>query len=306
MSDNAEITARIEELKKRRNAMILAHNYQLPEVQDIADVCGDSLGLSRQAAAAQAEVIVFCGVYFMAETASILCPDKLVLIPDPNSGCPMADMITADQLRKLKARHPDAVTVCYVNSTAAVKAESDLCCTSANATEIVQAIEPGRPVIFVPDKYLGSYAARQTGRRLILWEGYCPTHAAITQEHVEAARAEHPDAAVMVHPECLPAVCEGAAAVLSTSGMVRFAHETDAPEVIVGTEIGLLHRLKKESPDKEFIPASPAASCSNMKLTTLDKILWSLEDMRHEVRVDEQTRARAIGALDAMVAAGRT
>jgi len=304
MREAKTIRERIEELKGQRNALILAHNYQLPEVQDAADFCGDSLDLSRKAASARAEVIVFCGVHFMAETASILCPDKLVLMPDPNSGCPMADMITAQQLARLKGEHPDAAVVCYVNSPAEVKAESDLCCTSANSCEIVESIEPGRPVIFVPDKYLGDYTARRTGRELILWEGYCPTHVAITPEHVEAARAKHPEAVLIAHPECLPEVAGMADAVLSTSGMVRFARETGAREVIVATEIGLLHRLRKENPDKEFIPAYAGASCPNMKLTTLEKILWSLEELRHEVQVAPEVRERARGAIDAMVAAG--
>ncbi len=303
MSDKGSIQGRIEELKARRGALILAHNYQLPEVQDIADFVGDSLGLSRKAAAAEAEVIVFCGVDFMAETAAILCPDKTVLMPDPNCNCPMANMVTPAGLLALKAEHPGAVVVSYVNTTVEVKAESDLCCTSANAAEIIESIDPDRPIIFVPDKYLGAYAGRQAGRELILWEGYCPTHVAITPEHVAAARRQHPGAVVTAHPECLPGVTEMAEAVRSTSGMVRFARETDAGEVIVATEIGLLYRLRKENPDKTFIPASPAASCKNMKRNTAEKILWCLEDMRYEMRVDPEVRERARGAIDAMVAA---
>jgi len=297
------VTDKIKRLKERRNALILAHNYQLPEVQDAADFCGDSLGLSRKAAQADADVIVFCGVFFMAETASILCPNKRVLIPEPAAGCPMANMITADQLKPLKARHPGAAVVCYVNSTADVKAECDLCCTSANAAEIVSSVEPGRPIIFVPDKYLGAWTASRTGRNLILWEGYCPTHAAITPEHIQAARREHPGAVVMAHPECIPAVTQAADAVRSTSGMLRFARESDAREFIVATEIGLLYPLRKENPDKRFYPATTAASCANMKRTTLEKVLWCLEDMRNEVRVDEEVRRRALAALNAMVAA---
>jgi len=295
---------RIAEWKSRRNAILLVHNYQLPEVQDVADYVGDSLELSRKAAASRAEVIVFCGVHFMAETASILCPDGTVLLPDPRSDCPMARMITAPRLRELKRRHPGAVVVCYVNSTADVKAESDLCCTSANAQEVVESIPPDREIIFVPDKYLGAYTAARTGRELVLWEGYCPTHACITPQDIERARAEHPGAAVMVHPECLPEVCALADVVASTSGMCRFARESHACEFVVGTEVGLLHRLRKENPDKLFWPASEAAVCANMKRNTLEKVLWALESMEHEVRVEPQVRERAMSAIEAMVSAG--
>ena len=302
MSDAASIPGRIKELKALRNAVILAHNYQLPEVQEIADYVGDSLELSRRAAATAAGVIVFCGVHFMAETASILCPDKTVLLPDLESGCPMADMMDAQQLRELKGKYPDAAVVCYVNSSAEVKAECDLCCTSANACDVVRSIGSDRRIIFVPDKYLGSYVAEQTKRELILWPGYCPTHALITPQHVEKAKAQHPGAAVMVHPECIPAVTHMADAVLSTSGMCRFARETKAREIIVGTEVGLLYRLKKENPDKVFIPVTEAALCPNMKLNTVEKVLWALEELKHEVRVPPDIRRRARRALDAMVA----
>mgnify|MGYP001101788105 CR=1 FL=1 len=305
MSTAQSIAERVRELKARRNAVILVHNYQLPEVQDIADFLGDSLGLSRSAAKADGDVIVFCGVHFMAETASILCPQKTVLMPDLRSDCPMARMITAEELRALKRRHPQAVVVCYVNSTAEVKAESDLCCTSANAVEIVGAIEPGRPVIFVPDKYLGAYASAQAGRELILWEGYCPTHACILPEDVERARAEHPEAVVMVHPECLPEVCALADAVESTSGMCRFARQTHARQIAVGTEVGLLYRLRRENPQKDFYPLCEAAVCPNMKRNTLEKVLWSLEEMQHEIRVPEPVRALARHAIEAMVSTGR-
>jgi len=305
MSLNDSMMVKIRELAAERKAVILAHNYQLPAVQEVADFSGDSLELSRKAADADAEVIVFCGVQFMAETASILCPDKTVLLPEPEAGCPMADMITAEQLRDLKARNPEAVVVCYVNSTAEVKAESDLCCTSANACEVIGSVEPDRPIIFVPDKYLGMYAAAQTGRDLILWQGYCPIHVAITPGRVQRAKAEHPGAVLMVHPECIPPVTRMADAVRSTSGMCRFARDSDARQFIVGTEIGLLYRLRKENPEKEFFPASEAAVCPNMKRNTLEKVLWCLEDLRHEVRVSEDVRTRARRALDAMVGAGK-
>jgi quinolinate synthase len=241
----------------------------------------------------------------MAETASILSPDKTVLIPDERSGCPMANMISADALRELKSKHPDAAVVCYVNSTAEVKAESDLCCTSANAVDIVNSIEPNRPVIFVPDKFLGTWTAGKTGRDLILWEGYCPTHASITPSDVERAREQHPDAVLMVHPECLPEVTEMADAVESTSGMCRFAAATDAKEIIVGTESGLVHRLQRENPEKTFYRISRAAVCPNMKLHTLEKVLWSLQEMKTVVRVPEEIAERARAAIDAMVSVGR-
>ena len=307
------IVREIAEWKDRRNAVLLVHNYQRPELQDEADFLGDSLGLSRQAAESDADVIVFCGVHFMAETASVLCPDRTVLIPDPESGCPMANMIDAAQLRAMKQKHPDAVVVCYVNSTAEVKAQSNLCCTSANATDVVNSVEAGREIIFVPDKYLGAWTAAQTGRDLILWEGYCPTHACITPEDVERARREHPDAAVVVHPECEPEVsamadpevARLADAVESTSGMCRFAAESDAAEFLVGTEIGMLYRLQKDNPGKEFYPVSASAVCSNMKRNTLEKVLWSLQDMQHEVTVPPQVAERARGAIEAMVRIGR-
>ena len=305
MTAKDTLRGKIQDLKARRNAVILAHNYQVPEVQEIADFRGDSLELSRKAAATDAEVIVFCGVQFMAETASILSPDKMVLMPEPEAGCPMADMIDAGQLRQMRTVHPGAAVVCYVNSSAEVKAESDMCCTSANACEIVSSIEPDRPIIFVPDKYLGAYAATRTGRDLILWQGYCPIHVVITPERVETAKAEHPGALLIVHPECVPPVTRMADAVLSTSGMCRFARESDAREFIVGTEVGLLYRLRKENPEKSFVPASEAAACPNMKRNTLEKVLWSLEDLKHEVRVSEDIRSRACRALDAMVAPGK-
>jgi len=304
VSTETEIRQRIQELKEARNAVILVHNYQAAELQEIADYLGDSLGLSRQAADSDAEVIVFCGVHFMAETASILCPNKTVLLPDPNSGCPMANMITAEQLRALKRQHPHAVVVCYVNSTAEVKAESELCCTSANASDIVESVEAGRPIIFVPDKFLGAYTAALTGRELILWDGYCPTHVCIRPQDIHAARRAHPDALVMVHPECRPDVTALADAVESTGGMCRVARESEAREFIVGTELGMLTRLKTDNPEKDFYPASPLAVCPNMKRNSLEKVLWSLEELAPEVRVPADVAERARGALDAMVAAG--
>ena len=296
---------KIAELKERCNAVILAHNYQSEEVQVLADYLGDSLELSRQAARTDAEVIVFCGVQFMAETAFILSPQKRVLIPDPNATCPMAGMMDAARLRELKAAHPEAVVVCYVNSTAEVKAESDVCCTSANACEVVNSIPEERPIIFVPDKYLGLWSASQTGRQLILSNGYCPTHVRITPERITQLKQEYPDARVTVHPECLPSVTAMADLVASTGGMVRYARESEARRLIVGTEEGLLHRLRRENPDKQFILASAAAVCPNMKLHSAEKVLWSLQEMQHEVKVPEDVRRKALGAIERMLAIGR-
>ncbi|MFC1921254.1 quinolinate synthase NadA [Chloroflexota bacterium] len=291
---------KIESLKKKKNAIILVHNYQLGEVQDIADFVGDSLELSQKAAATDADVIVFCGVHFMAETASILCPDKTVLLPDLHAGCPMADMVTAKYLREKKKEYPDARVVCYVNSPAEVKAESDICCTSANAVSIVEKLADAKQIIFVPDKYLGDYAARQTGRDLILWPGYCPTHARIKPEDISRLKAEYPQAKTIIHPECIQESKALADAVLSTGGMIKFVRETEAKELIVGTEIGLLHRLRKENPEKKFIPVSEQAVCPRMKLITLETVLWSLENMEHVVKVPENIRVKAKMAVDRM------
>jgi len=293
---------RLLELKRQRNAVILAHNYQRGEVQDIADFTGDSLGLSQQAARTEAEVILFCGVHFMAETAAILCPDKTVLIPDPHAGCPMADMITARQLTEAKAAHPDAAVVCYVNSTAEIKAISDICCTSANAVEVVASIPPDRPVLFIPDQSLGDYAAKQLGRdNITLWPGYCPTHHRILAADVERRKAEHPGALFTCHPECTADVIALADHVASTSGMLRFCQESPAKAFIIGTEIGLLHRLRKDSPGKTFLEVSPLADCPNMKLNTIEKMVWALEDMACEVRVPEGVAAKARQAIERML-----
>ena len=301
-----EIVEKIEKLKKERKAIILAHNYQIPEVQDVADFVGDSLELSIKASKTDAEVIVFCGVHFMAETAKILSPQKTVLLPDENAGCPMADMITAEQLRKLKAEHPGAKVLCYVNTSAEVKAECDLCCTSANAVRMVEEVlKDAKEIIFVPDQYLAAFVTRKTGREFITWKGFCPTHARILPEHIEAARARHPGAAVMVHPECRPEVAALADIVVSTGGMSRFAKETPAREIIVGTEPGIIHRLKKENPDKIFHPVSEFISCPNMKKTTLEKVLWSLEDMTHRIEVPEEIAARARRSIETMLNVSR-
>lgn len=298
---DTKIIERILQLKRAKNAIILSHNYQLGEVQDIADFVGDSLELSRQAAGTNAGVIVFCGVHFMAETASILSPNKTVLLPDEHAGCPMANMITAEALQEKKKQHPGAVVVCYINSSAAVKAESDVCCTSANAVRIVEKIPSDKEILFVPDQYLGSYVASRTGRKMILWPGYCPTHARISAQDIQRLKAEYPDAKVLVHPECRTEVAQLADAVLSTGGIIRFSRETDAKDIIVGTEIGILHRLRKENPNKRFIPVSEQAVCPRMKLITLETILWSLESMEHQVKVPEEIRRKAKSSVDRML-----
>jgi quinolinate synthase len=297
-----ELLKKINQLKKERNAVILAHNYQVPEVQDIADYVGDSLGLSIQASKTDADVIIFCGVYFMAETAKILSPHKTVLIPDRNAGCPMADMITAEDLRRLKAEHPGAKVLCYVNTTADVKAECDACCTSGNAEKVVrEAFNKDDEIIFAPDQYLAHYVSTKTGRKFINWQGFCPTHLKILPEDIERERSLHSGVEVIVHPECRAGVTDMADRVLSTEGMIRYIAETPAREFIIGTETGILHRLKKESPGKMFYPLSERAVCPNMKRTTLEKVLWSLEDMKDEVIVPREIIEKALKSLDIML-----
>jgi len=296
----SQLVERILDLKKKRNAIILSHNYQLGEIQALADFVGDSLELSRIAAQADADVIVFCGVHFMAETASILSPDKTVLLPDIHAGCPMANMITAARLREKKEEIPGVTVVCYVNSTAEVKAESDVCCTSANAVRLVENLD-AKEILFVPDQYLGHYVYTKTGKKMTLWPGYCPTHARIQAADILKRREEFPQAEVMVHPECRPEVIELADVVFSTGGMCRHAQTTAARQIVVGTEVGIIYRLRKENPAKMFIPVSEQALCPNMKLITLESVLWSLEDMTPEVKVPEDIRVRAKTAVDRML-----
>jgi quinolinate synthase len=298
---DSDLAGRILRLKAERKAVILVHNYQLGEVQDIADFVGDSLELSQKAAGTDAEVIVFCGVHFMAETAAILCPGKTVLLPDLHAGCPMANMITEKGLRETKKQHPGATVVCYVNTSAAVKAESDICCTSANAVKVVRSLGDDREIIFVPDQYLGGWVAEQTGRQMILWPGYCPTHARILAPDILLRRREHPEARVLVHPECRPEAKAVADAVLSTGGMTRYAQETDCKEMIVGTEIGMIYRLQKENPGKRFYAVSEQAVCPRMKLITLETVLWSLENNANVVHVPERVRSKAKLAVDRML-----
>jgi len=296
-----ELIEKIQKLKAERNAVILAHNYQIGEVQDIADFAGDSLGLSVEASKTEADIIVFCGVKFMAETAAILSPQKKVLLPEIEAGCPMADMITADQLRELKAENPDALVVCYVNSTAEVKAESDYCCTSGNAVELVASLPEGREIIFVPDQHLGSYVSDKTGRDMILWPGYCPTHVRITAEDIAATKEKYPGAVVLAHPECGRAVYDVVDELLSTGQMLKFAKESDAKQFIIATEEGIVHTLKKQNPDKEFYIATDKAICPNMKKISLEKIAWSLEDMQYLITVDKDVADKARLSLDRMI-----
>ena len=296
-----KLVEKILSLKRERNAVILAHNYQLGEVQDIADFVGDSLGLSQNAAKTDAEVIVFCGVHFMAETASILCPDKIVLLPDMSAGCPMANMITAEELKDRKRELPGATAVCYVNSTAEVKAESDICCTSANVVKVIESLN-AEEILFVPDQYLGHYISTKTDKKMLLWPGYCPTHMKIVPKHIKELGQEYPQAKVVVHPECRPEVIALADEVLSTGGMCQYARRDDVSQIIIGTEIGIIHRLNKENPGKKFIPASESAVCPNMKLITREKILRSLEEMAPQVRVSEEIRLEAKAAVDRMMA----
>ncbi len=288
-------------LKRERDAIILVHNYQLPEVQDIADLCGDSLELSRAAATMEGEVIVFCGVDFMAETAAILSPDKTVLLPAPDACCPMAQMISAEELRFAKARNPDAAVVCYVNTTAEVKAESDICCTSSNAVKVVNSVEQDR-IIFVPDRNLGSYAARFTKKEVLPWEGFCLVHDQITPAQVAAARQAHPGAVLLVHPECRPEIIDLADHVASTSGIINYVRTTPGQEFIIGTENGILHRLAKECPDKKCYPLSSAAVCRNMKKTDLKKVRDALQTLRPRITVPEDIADRARGAIERMLA----
>lgn len=304
MSD-MDFAGEIEKLKKERNALVLAHNYQVSEVQDVADFVGDSLGLSQKAAETDADVIVFCGVYFMAETAKILSPGKTVLIPDPEAKCNMAAMIDVEGLRALKAKHPSAAVVCYVNTTAEIKAESDACCTSANAVSVVAGLDADE-IIFVPDKYLAAHVEKQlrakgVRKKIIPWHGFCPTHVRIIPDYLKRLRGKHPGALIMTHPECTPDSNALADEVLSTSGMVRLARESSSEKFVVGTEIGIIHQLKKENPHAEFIPATELAVCPNMKLITLEKVYESLRDMKYEVEVESEIAEKARKAIDVMM-----
>jgi quinolinate synthase len=298
--DNTEIFQRIRELKKQRNAIILAHNYQIGDVQDIADYLGDSLGLSIKASQVDEKVILFCGVHFMAETAAILGPEKIVLSPEPKAGCPMADMLVADELIKWKQDYPGRPVVCYVNTTAAVKAECDICCTSSNALQVVESLDADE-ILFAPDKNLASYIARHTRKTIIPWDGYCYVHNNIHARDVRKKKNLYPEAEVWVHPECRPEVVDLADKILSTGWMIKEAQTTRKKQVIIGTESGIVYRLKKENPDKQFFPVKELALCANMKKITLPKVLHALETMTHEVKVAPEISRRARGAIEKMI-----
>lgn len=295
-----ELQERIRTLKSERNAIILAHNYQRPEVQDVADFVGDSLELSRKATQVESDIIVFCGVHFMAESAKILNPRRTVLLPEITAGCPMADMIDIEDLRQWKERYPNAAVVCYVNSSAAIKAESDICCTSANAVKIVESLD-ARQILFVPDQYLGHYVSTKTSKEIILYPGFCPTHRRVKPEHLIEAKKAHPEAVVLAHPECTPEVVALADAVLSTSQMIRYVKENPADKFIVATEAGILHRMEMENPTKTFYTASAALLCPNMKRTSLKSVLESLTKNQYVVDVQEDVRVKAVRALDRML-----
>jgi quinolinate synthase len=299
-----ELVEKILRLKEERGAVIFAHNYQPPEIQDVADHLGDSLDLSRLAATLEEKIIIFCGVHFMAETAAILSPGKTVILPDPGAGCPMADMLDAGQLRALQKKHPGAVTVMYVNSTAEVKALTDICCTSANALAVIDSIPEEEKIIFGPDQYLGGWVSLQTGRSMILWNGFCPSHQKIMLEEIRELRERYPGAVVMVHPEVSPEIEAEADVTLGTGSMIRYAGESDADTFIVGTEVGMCYRLEKLYPGKTFIPASPNAVCPNMKKISLEKILASLETLEPVIKVPKKTSDAARIAIERMIAIG--
>ncbi|MFA5142692.1 MAG: quinolinate synthase NadA [Candidatus Omnitrophota bacterium] len=299
---NETLKKKIEKLKKRRNAVIIAHNYQRDEIQEIADISGDSLALSQAAVRTDADVIVFCGVQFMAESASILNPDKKVLLPVMEAGCPLADMITPEKLRASKAEHPKAAVVCYVNSSAEVKAESDIACTSSNAVEVVRALEE-EEIIFVPDRNLGRYVQSQIPeKRIILWDGFCPTHIRVQEEDIVKAKRAHPQAEVIAHPECNPGVLALSDHICSTGGMFTYVKKSDTKEFIIATESGMLYKLQKDNPGKMFFLPTPHLVCANMKLITLGWVAHSLEKMVYEIKVSDEVREKAKRALDRMLA----
>lgn len=312
MEERASVINEIDRLRKEKNAVIIAHNYQIPEIQDIADFTGDSLGLSQLAAKTEAEIIVFCGVHFMAETASIISPNKKVLIPDLNAGCSLSDTINAEELRNWKKEYPNAVVVSYVNTTAEVKAESDYCCTSRNAVQIVKSIPEDKEILFLPDMFLGAYVAKVTGRKIYLWPGECHVHAGIRPINIKRMREEHPNAEMLIHPECGCTTSfmyfsanrktgDRDIHFLSTGGMIKHAINSDSKEFIVATETGMLHRLRKDNPDKRFYPAKEKAVCNYMKMITLEKLLISLKEDKYEVKVPEDIAFKARKAIDKML-----
>ena len=301
VEDREELKKSIKKLLKKRNAILLAHNYEPPEIQDIADLCGDSLELSIKASQTNADVIVFCGVHFMAETASILCPEKTILLPAADAGCPMADMITAKGLIEKRKEMPDVWVISYVNTSAEVKAESDVCCTSANVIQVVNAVPPDKRILMTPDKNLAQYALNHTGRNISYWEGYCPIHNNLRVDQVLKVKNAHPGAPFLAHPECPPEILALADEIKSTSGILAYAAQSNKKEFIIGTEVGILHPLKKANPGKTFIPADPGMFCPDMKKTGLAQIQFALESMGPEVRVPEEIRVRAKAAVERML-----
>jgi quinolinate synthase len=304
MASKVELRAELKALLKERDAFMIAHNYQRDEVQEAADLTGDSLALSQAAAESDASVIVFCGVHFMAESAAILAPEKKIILPRIDAGCPMADMITAEELAAEKAKRPGVPVVAYVNTSAAVKAQSDICCTSANAARVVDSVE-AESVYMIPDRNLSHYVSLHTDKKMEWWDGFCVTHDMLTPEEVVKAKSDNPGAVFVCHPECAPNVVEMADYVCSTSGMYKYARETEAKTIIVGTEMGILYRLEKENPDKKFVLPSESLICPNMKLTTLEDVVVSLREMTNVVRVPEEIRLKAVASLERMLAVPR-
>ena len=299
--DKKALTKDILALKQERNAVIVAHNYQIDDVQALADVIGDSFALSKYCASVPQDVIVFCGVHFMAESAKILSPQKTVLLPEINAGCPMADMVTAEELRALKRDHPHAAVVCYINTSAAVKAESDICCTSSNAVKVIQSLAE-EEIIFVPDKNLGNYIAKKVpGKRMIIWDGYCVTHHRVTLEDVQKAKKDDPDAVLLVHPECRPEVVELADFVGSTRQIIDFAAASKEKKFIIGTEMGVLFSLKRNNPEKTFYLASQGLICPNMKKTRLESVYNALKQMRYTIELEEEIMIKARTTLERML-----
>jgi quinolinate synthase len=302
--DKNELKQKIQELKKERNAVIVAHNYQHDDVQEIADVVGDSFALSKYCATTDAEVVVFCGVHFMAESAKILSPEKTVLLPEIDAGCPMADMVTAEALREEKKKYPDAAVVCYINSSAEVKAECDVCCTSSNAVNVIKSIKE-KDILFVPDQNLGHYISTLVPEKnIIFWKGFCITHHKIKTDEVEKMKKLHPDALLLIHPECRPELVEMADFVGSTKQIIDFANTSENSKFIIGTEMGVLYKLKKENPDKTFYLMSQGLLCPNMKKTSLESVYNSLNEMKYQIELDEDVRVRASKSLERMLQVG--
>lgn len=302
--DNKELTRKILELKEEKNAVIVAHSYQVDDVQEIADMVGDSFALSKYCTSTKADVIVFCGVHFMAESAKILSPEKTVLLPELDAGCPMADMVTAEGLREMKAKYPGAVVVCYINSSAEVKAECDVCCTSSNAVNVIRSIKE-KDIIFLPDKNLGSYVADMVPEKnIILWQGFCPTHHKVKVDDVIKIKELHPDALLLIHPECQPDVVKLADYVGSTKQIIDYANQSDKEKFIIGTEVGVLHRLKKDNPNKVFYLMSQGLTCPNMKKTRLESVYNALNEMKYNIELDEEIRLKAKKCLDRMLQIG--